>query len=156
MRLEEWTCAAERMTNQNSAGPILEEGFMSLKNKRHKRQRAENGQFVSSDAQQTAESMISDIGGKAQSALGSVRETASSNKKMLGGIAAGLGVGAYMMATERGRGMTNRISCAITDSVGGIRDRASTVWDQVVSSVSELSARFRGSEEASDVRKRAA
>jgi hypothetical protein len=129
---------------------------MSLKNKRHKRQRAENGQFVSSEAPQTSQSMISDIGGKAQSALGSVRETASSNKKLLGGIAAGLGVGAYMMTTERGRGVTNRISCAITDSVGGIRDRASTAWDQVVSSASDLTERFRSSEQDSDVSKRAA
>ncbi len=106
---------------------------MSLKTKRHKKQR-NSSQNTESNVQQGTDFSMSGIGGQARSAFTSVRDTASGNKKLLGVIGAGAGiVGAavYALRTERGHAVQERIGETLTDSMGRIRELSTTGWSRI-------------------------
>ena len=130
---------------------------MSLKTKRHTKNRnqIENNQ-VTMDQERLSGSRMSAITDQARTTLNSVRNTASNNKILLGTLAAGAGVVAYVVASERGRNMTNSIKSAITDSFEELQQQTSTGWERVVSGGTQLINRVRGTEGSESINERAA
>jgi hypothetical protein len=90
---------------------------MSLKTKRHRKSRNEE------------ETMEADLSRNADSSWSSIRETASSNKRLLGMIAAGAGLAGaavYGLRTERGQALQGRMGETIRDSSQRIRNLSTT------------------------------
>jgi hypothetical protein len=108
---------------------------MSHKNKKHQQRLQNREENVQQSTEQGTRSTLSSLGEQARSTLNSVGETARNHQGLLLGIAgAGIsiaGAAAYLITTERGQAIQERISETVKDSACKVQDAALAGWTRV-------------------------